>query len=241
MPSNKKRVQKSKDPLQGKSRCKAKSKRTGKPCGNPPMNGQAVCRMHGGATKAARAKAQERILAAADLAAKHLIEFMTSKRVPYPTRLAATREILDRAGISEALRLEIQTSGRIDNLIERIIFDVNDAEPQKGLPRPRPPLPRAAATDSGASGPATADDFDDFDDWPDDDGPAHPRGTQTTIGAVHSGWGKPVHPDHSDRSSEYDDDDVIEGVVLNGDDAVPPHPPHPYNPWRRPAPGAPGW
>ncbi|HEU5159030.1 MAG TPA: HGGxSTG domain-containing protein [Streptosporangiaceae bacterium] len=225
--ANKKRVQKSADPLKARTRCTAKSKRTGKPCQNAPMNGQAVCRMHGGATKAARAKAQERILAAADLAAKHLIEFMTSKRVPYPTRLAATREILDRAGISDALRVEIQTSGSIDRLIESILFDVDDkdheAKPtrERRLPGPRPTLPAGSRPDSGASAHYS-------DDWPPE---AWGPGGRTAYPADDSGG----------YSSEQDDDDVLDGVVLNGDDAPAPHPPHPYNRWRRPAPGAPGW
>lgn len=40
--------------------CTGHSKRTKKPCGNHPMRGSNVCRMHGGATKQARAKAKER-------------------------------------------------------------------------------------------------------------------------------------------------------------------------------------
>lgn len=234
--SNKKRVQKSDDPMHERTRCKGHSRTTGKPCGNLPMKGQAVCRMHGGSTKAARAKAQERILAAADLAAKYLIEFMTNKRVPYPTRLAATREILDRAGISDALRVEIQTSGSIDLLIESMLFDIDDkdheAKPkptrERRLPGPRPPLPAASRPDSTAA--------DDYAAWPPDDsagafGDWDDHTTTTTAGAVRNNW----------DASEYDDDDVLDGVVLNGDDSAAPHPPHPYNRWRRPAPGAEGW
>lgn len=44
-----------------KTKCKAKARTTGNQCGNPPMEGQLICRMHGGATPQARAKAQERI------------------------------------------------------------------------------------------------------------------------------------------------------------------------------------
>ena len=41
-------------------RCRAK-RRDGKPCGNRPMAGQSVCRMHGGSSPQARAKAAERL------------------------------------------------------------------------------------------------------------------------------------------------------------------------------------
>lgn len=41
-------------------KCSGHSKRTGAPCGNSPMKGAPVCRMHGGATKQARAKARQR-------------------------------------------------------------------------------------------------------------------------------------------------------------------------------------
>lgn len=45
-------------------KCTGHSKRTKKPCGNSPMHGSPVCRMHGGATKQARTKARQRRAAA---------------------------------------------------------------------------------------------------------------------------------------------------------------------------------
>lgn len=42
--------------------CTAHS-RSGKPCGNPPMHGQSVCRMHGGSAPSARAAAEKRLRA----------------------------------------------------------------------------------------------------------------------------------------------------------------------------------
>lgn len=92
-------------PLLPKTRCTAHSKQTGEPCKNPPMNGSSTCRMHGSATKAARAKAQERIAAAADPAAAKLVELMQSKKVPHHVQLLAARDILDRAGLKSANEL----------------------------------------------------------------------------------------------------------------------------------------
>lgn len=40
--------------------CTARAKTTGKPCGNPPMNGGTVCRMHGGRAPQVKAKAKQR-------------------------------------------------------------------------------------------------------------------------------------------------------------------------------------
>lgn len=87
--------------------CKATSKRSGERCHNPPMKGQEVCRMHGGATKAARARAEERLLAATDPAAAKLVSLMTDRTVPYSVQLAAAKDILDRAGIGTKQELDV--------------------------------------------------------------------------------------------------------------------------------------
>lgn len=47
-------------------RCEATAKSTGERCKNPPMKGTNVCRMHGGAAKQVREKAQERLDRMAD-------------------------------------------------------------------------------------------------------------------------------------------------------------------------------
>ena len=44
-----------------KRRCKAKAKLSGKQCKRSPINGGAVCRVHGGAAPQVKAKADERI------------------------------------------------------------------------------------------------------------------------------------------------------------------------------------
>src|SRR5438105_32638 len=42
-------------------RCAAKSRRTGKPCGAWPIKGGTVCRLHGGSSPQARARAAARV------------------------------------------------------------------------------------------------------------------------------------------------------------------------------------
>src|SRR5688500_3542331 len=44
-------------------RCTAHNKRTGLPCGRPPIPGGTVCASHGGNRPEVRAKAQQRLLA----------------------------------------------------------------------------------------------------------------------------------------------------------------------------------
>lgn len=51
-----------------KIKCKAHSRTTGKQCGNYPLPGQEICRMHGGKAPAALAKAKERLAHQAILA-----------------------------------------------------------------------------------------------------------------------------------------------------------------------------
>lgn len=53
-------------------KCKAIN-RAGVQCGNRPMIGQAVCRMHGGSSPQAKAKTAERLAMARDLALETLI------------------------------------------------------------------------------------------------------------------------------------------------------------------------
>ncbi len=105
------------------TRCKAHSKRTGEPCNNPPMNGQETCRMHGGATKAARAKAEERIAAAADPAAAKLVELMSSRKVPYSVQLVAAKDLLDRAGVGKEQAVTL-TLKKWEQDIEGLVVDL---------------------------------------------------------------------------------------------------------------------
>jgi hypothetical protein len=106
--------------------CTAKT-RDGDLCKNAPMMGQRTCRMHGGSTQASRAKAQERILAAADPAAAKLVSLMQDKRVPHNVQLAAARDLLDRAGLAVGHEITLNIPAYLKD-IEGIFVDVVEGE-----------------------------------------------------------------------------------------------------------------
>lgn len=123
--------------------CTART-RDGDLCKNPPMLGARTCRMHGSATMAARAKAQDRINSAADSAARHLIEWMVNEKVPYNIRLAAARDLLDRAqvGTDKALRVDVDLDIRkFEQNLSDLLVDVVDGEIVEDIPVA--PTPRA--------------------------------------------------------------------------------------------------
>ena len=62
-------------------RCTAKSKRTGKPCTRWAIKGGTVCIMHGGKAPQVKAKAAERLLAAAAVKAFGLVQARDPERV----------------------------------------------------------------------------------------------------------------------------------------------------------------
>jgi hypothetical protein len=81
--------------------CSAMSKIHGRQCHNRAMVGQRTCRMHGGASKQAKAKAAERIHAAQNEAADLLVEFMADPDTPRDLRTKIAQDLLNRAGVSE--------------------------------------------------------------------------------------------------------------------------------------------
>ena len=97
------------DPIQARTLCKAR-RRNGEPCGNPPMLGSTVCRMHGGSAPQVKQAAQVRLMMAADPAAARLIEIANDKTMPPNVRLAANKEILDRANVVGTQQLNVEVS-----------------------------------------------------------------------------------------------------------------------------------
>lgn len=113
--------------------CTAKT-RDGDLCKNARMIGAPTCRMHGSATKAARAKAEERILAAADPAAAKLVELMSSKKVPHNVQLAAARDLLDRAGIGTKGNTVELVVRRFEESLDEIYVDSGELAALRGKP-----------------------------------------------------------------------------------------------------------
>lgn len=86
--------------------CTAK-RSNGQPCANFAINGSHVCRIHGGAAPQVRARAQVRILMASDLAARKLIEMLSNPRVADNIKLAAAKDLLDRANLAGTQNIQI--------------------------------------------------------------------------------------------------------------------------------------
>lgn len=133
-----------KDGRTPKVQCTAKTS-SGYPCKRPPIKGGTVCRTHGGAAPQVRAAAQVRILMASDMAARKLIELMSSPKVDDRVKLAAARDLLDRANLSGTQAVEvtvekgksfedfvleasIEIDGDSDDELDSITGDVVDAE-----------------------------------------------------------------------------------------------------------------
>lgn len=112
-------------------RCSARTS-AGKPCKRTPMRGASVCASHGGSAPQVRRKAQERILAAADPASAKLVQLMSDKRVPYNVQLAAAKDLLDRAGLSNPQDVQVtlrRYEQVLDDVIVEIDYDVEELPP----------------------------------------------------------------------------------------------------------------
>ena len=81
--------------------------RDGTPCKNAPILGGTVCRMHGGAAPQVRARATARLVNGVPTMLTELRRIAIDESMPAPTRLAAIRDWLDRAGIGENAKHEV--------------------------------------------------------------------------------------------------------------------------------------
>ncbi len=103
----------------------------GSPCANFAITGANVCRIHGGSAPQVRAKAQVRILMASDLAASKLIELLSSPKVADNIKLAAAKDLLDRANLAGTQNIEVGITKRTfedfigDALVD---FEVSDED-----------------------------------------------------------------------------------------------------------------
>ena len=101
--------------------CTAKAKSTGVRCGNAPIPGGNVCRIHGGAAPQVRTASARRVLEAlVGPALYHLRAVLEDTETPPNVRLAAAKDILDRMGYRSPERIEVITIGLVEAEIARL-------------------------------------------------------------------------------------------------------------------------
>jgi hypothetical protein len=117
-------------------------RKNGDRCKRYASHGTTVCTSHGARAPQVRRKAQQRILEASDKAAAKLIELMSSPKVADNVKLAAARDLLDRAnivgtqqvaievGVKPAWEAALEAEGMIEYITveDREPADVVDAE-----------------------------------------------------------------------------------------------------------------
>ena len=101
--------------------CTAKSKSTGNRCGNPPIPGGKVCKIHGGAAPQTQAASARRVLEAlVGPALVQLRRLIEDPKVSDAVKLAAIRDLLDRTGYKPTERVEVITMDMIEAEIARL-------------------------------------------------------------------------------------------------------------------------
>jgi hypothetical protein len=90
-------------------RCTARrSDGSGEQCRNASLRGQRVCRYHGGAARQSKAAARRRIDEHADPLVRAMIEIAQADDVSPATRVAAIKDLLDRADITGKTSIEVE-------------------------------------------------------------------------------------------------------------------------------------
>lgn len=121
------------DPIHGETLCSAR-RRNGSPCGNRPMMGTTVCRMHGGAAPQVRRRAEQRILEASDKAAYTLVQLMQDPNTSDAIKLAAARDLLDRASLTGKQELSVAVRvSKWDEVSGDILMDVDNLPEIEGV------------------------------------------------------------------------------------------------------------
>lgn len=122
------------------AKCSARTQ-NGDPCKNSPIQGSTVCRMHGGAAGQVKRRAQERLEKAVLPLLGQLYKMaMDDGSLPPAVKLAAIRDMLDRAGITSKLEIEIDVPWK--DIISGIVAEVDDDQimnAQHYLNRASPP------------------------------------------------------------------------------------------------------
>jgi hypothetical protein len=102
--------------------CKAHRK-NGERCKNPPIRGAEVCRYHGGGSKFARDKANERLLEMVMPALNRIRRIILNPKTSDEVALKAAREILNRTGFSERFALTVGADTTFEDVIAEITED----------------------------------------------------------------------------------------------------------------------
>ena len=89
------------------TRCRATSKHTGNRCCRAVKFGALTCRKHGGAAPQTQRRARERVLFAAEDAISVIAAMMNDDAIPPAVRLAAARDMADRADTGAASKVEL--------------------------------------------------------------------------------------------------------------------------------------
>jgi hypothetical protein len=105
--------------------CSARSSQTGEPCKRWASHGTTVCTSHGAAAPQVKLAAEERIRALVDPALTrlaNLIDHADNDSV----RLAAVRDVLDRAGYAAKQQIEITIRRRAAQLADELGLDPDE-------------------------------------------------------------------------------------------------------------------
>ena len=100
--------------------CTANAKSHPGKCGNPPIPGGNVCRIHGGNTPVVRAAGARRVFEA--LVAPALMQYrniIEDPTTPAAVRLAALRDLFDRTGYKTPTQIEFLTDAMVEAEIAR--------------------------------------------------------------------------------------------------------------------------
>ncbi len=117
-------------------KCVARN-RHGNPCRLAPVKGAAVCHKHGGSAPQVRRKAAERIANASDIAVLQILALMQAPDTPSAVKLAAAKDLLDRADVKGKTTVELEVKPW-EELLSGIVADVpkNGELPMRQFERP---------------------------------------------------------------------------------------------------------
>lgn len=113
-----------------------------------------VCATHGGRAPQVRAKAQQRLTEAADRMARELLNMASDTNVSESVRLAAIRDALSRAGVSERTAVEVTHELKpFDQLYGDVMAGGSRADFRREMGYPDPePMPAITDQDTHHSG-----------------------------------------------------------------------------------------